>query len=100
MGLEGVYDLTVETPLGQQRAALTLTVENGALGGRLQGDGWESELTDVSAERQNVSFRARIKTPMGRIKARIAATITGDELTGKATMPLASAQIHGVRRKV
>lgn len=98
MALEGMYDLTVETPFGQQKAVLTLTVDGGALGGLLQGTGWESKLSDTGADGGDVSFRARIKTPMGRIKAHIAATITGDELAGTATMPLGSARIHGTRR--
>ncbi|HEY0261044.1 MAG TPA: hypothetical protein VGC18_14465 [Lacisediminihabitans sp.] len=98
MGLEGTYDLAVETPFGPQQAALTLSADGGAIGGRLQGSGWESELSDVEAQGHDVSFRARIKTPMGRIKAQIAATVTGDQLTGTATMPLGSARIRGTRR--
>jgi hypothetical protein len=98
MGLEGVYDLAVQTPFGEQDAALTLAVENGMLGGQLRAADWSSELSDVDADGDDVSFRARIKTPLGRIKARITASIVGDALTGVATMPLGSARITGVRR--
>jgi hypothetical protein len=91
------YALTVESPFGQQRRVLELILANGMLTGRLvTGDG-NAELTGGKATQDEISFFTKIKTPMGRMKAQVMATITGETLTGAAETTLGRVAIHGTR---
>ena len=97
MSLDGRYRVEVKTPVGVQEGCLTLRVEGNTVSGVLDTPKGSSEFTGGTASGNDVTFDAKIRTPMGRMKAHVMGSVTGNEFTGTAKLPLGTAQIHGVR---
>ncbi len=92
--LEGIWQLTVQTPRGEQQATLLLIKDADRLTGRLN----DTEITDGRYEDNNISFRAELTSPF-KLRISCKAVITGDELIGTATASMIPAPIslNGIR---
>jgi hypothetical protein len=97
MTIAGTYRVTVTTPVGPQQGVLTLKVDGHALSGTLASPKGTTEFSGGTAAGDEVHFVAKIKTPIGRVKAQISGRVAGDRFTGQAKLPLGVAQIEGVR---
>ena len=97
MSVAGTYAVEVKTPVGVQEGSLTLRVVNGALEGSLSNAQGATEFAGGSVGDNEVSFATRIRTPMGKLKAQVTGTVDGDTFTGRARLPLGTAEIHGTR---
>lgn len=98
MKISGEYSVTVDTPIGQQEGSLTLKEENGSLSGTLTNSKGTFDFSDGTVDGNEVHFTTKIKTPMGRLKAKVSGKVDGDRFEGKAKLPLGSAEITGIRK--
>lgn len=93
--IEGIYDIEVHTPMGIEKGALELKLENDSLSGMILNSRGASEFSDGVISGNEIQFRAKIKTPLGRLKAKIEGRVDGDDFTGIAKLPLGTAEISG-----
>jgi hypothetical protein len=98
MAADGKWELTINTPLGQQLSTLTLTASGDALSGTQSastGDGRPIEDGKVAGD--NLSWKASITKPMP-MTLEFSATVQGDSMTGSVKLgPFGMQSFHGVR---
>ncbi len=82
MALTGTWNMTMKSPIGEQKALLTLTESGGALSGSLGSGGDSTPLDGALIDGQSVSFAAKITKPMP-ITLAFAGKLEGDAITGE-----------------
>jgi hypothetical protein len=81
--------------MGVEDGTLKLTFEGDELSGSIENSKGSTEFTGGNVEGNEVQFNTKIKTPMGRLKAKVAGKIENDKITLTAKLPLGTAQIEG-----
>jgi hypothetical protein len=83
MSVEGTWNLVISTPIGKQRAILTLSMKDGVLSGvaRDQNHGDEIGLTDLVQDGDRLTWAQSITKPM-RLNLTFDVTVDGDHLAG------------------
>ncbi|MFF5507040.1 hypothetical protein OG795_22115 [[Kitasatospora] papulosa] len=98
MPVEGVWDLSVSTPLGLVEAVVELRREDGLLRGAAHGAGEEVPLGDVRLEGDRLTWKQAVTTPL-RLNLAFDVTVTGDTLTGTSRAGrLPASKVTGRRR--
>jgi hypothetical protein len=97
MSVQGTYTLQVKTPVGTQEGKLSLAVDGQTLSGVLITPKGDSSFDGGTVSGDHVTFTAKLRTPMGRMKAYVEGDVVGDRLTATARLPLGTARIEGVR---
>jgi hypothetical protein len=83
MGVDGTWEITVQTPIGAQQSTLELETDGSSLTGTQTGQGATSEIYDGRVSGNDASWRTDIKVPFP-MSLEITATIEGDSITGSA----------------
>ena len=78
---DGQWETTMNTPMGQQKATITLATDGDALTGTMEGQQGTLELKDGAVDGDTVSWKADITNPMP-ITLEFSATVDGDNLSG------------------
>ena len=97
--IEGTYQIKVHTPMGVEDGTLTLLVDGSSLSGKLENSKGITEFNEGTVEGSEVNFATKIKTPVGRMKAKVSGKIDKDNIAATAKLPLGTAQIEGKRVK-
>ncbi|MEU9992552.1 hypothetical protein AB0E10_38305 [Streptomyces sp. NPDC048045] len=96
--IEGVWDLTIVTPIGRVRPVIELRREDGLLVGIAHGTGEDLPLKDIAVDGHRLSWKQSITRPM-RLDLAFAVTVDGDTLTGTSKAGrLPSSKVTGRRR--
>nr|WP_231951941.1 hypothetical protein [Nocardia terpenica] len=96
--IDGVWDLTIITPIGPMRPVIELRTVEGLLVGTAHGAGEDLSLTDISLDGDRLSWKQSITSPM-RLNLTFAVTLDGDTLTGSSQAGrLPSSKVTGRRR--
>ena len=83
--------------MGAQQAVLALATDGSTLTGTMAGPQGEIELTDGTADGDNLAWKAELEQPM-KITMEFTATVSGDEITGEAKLgSFGSAGFTGTR---
>ncbi|KAF3760369.1 hypothetical protein M406DRAFT_76028 [Cryphonectria parasitica EP155] len=85
--VDGVWNLSVQTPIGKQSVTLTLQSDGNKLSGALDGGEGRNEITEGTIDGSSVFFRASLKKPV-RVRVSYKAQVDGDSMTGTAKTPL------------
>lgn len=85
--VDGIWNLSVQTPIGKQNVKLTIKSDGNTFEGALDGGEGRNEITDGTIDGSSIFFRATIKRPV-KVKVSYKAKIEGDSLTGTAKTPL------------
>ena len=96
---DGTWNLVIDTPIGKQRATLTLSTQDGVLRGvaRDQRHGEEVTLTDLVLDGNRLTWAQSITKPM-RLNLNFDVTIDGDQMTGRSKAGrLPAAKVTGHR---
>lgn len=81
MSVTGTWNVSMKSPIGEQKAILKLDDAGGSLSGTL-GDGADSTpLTDTAIQGDTVSFSAKIVKPMP-ITLGFSGTVSGGTISG------------------
>jgi hypothetical protein len=98
--VEGIWDLTMSTPVGRIRAVVELRDVQGTLTGTASGAGEHVPLTDLVLDGDRLTWKQAVTKPM-RLNLAFAVTVDGDTLTGTSRAGrLPSAKVTGARRPV
>lgn len=82
MSVDGSWNLTMETPMGERTATLDVTSAGGALSGKQSADGNSAEIFDGTADGNAVAWKVSITTPMP-MTLEYSATVEGDAMSGQ-----------------
>jgi len=96
MSVAGNWKLTMQTPFGQQTPTLKIN-EEGGYSGTLESPAGVAELEDLKVEGDNMSFTAKVATPMGKFPVSFRASVSGDDLKGTFKTMMGTTEFTGVR---
>jgi hypothetical protein len=82
MSVDGSWNLTMETPMGERTATLDVTSAGGALTGTQSADGNSAEIFDGTVNGSDVAWKVSITTPMP-MTLEYTATVDGDGMSGQ-----------------
>jgi hypothetical protein len=98
MAVNGIYKITMKTPMGNQQVTWTLKVDGGSLSGAAEDAMMgRTEFAGGSVNGDEFSFTLNPKTPMGPIKVDIKGTVQGDQISGNAVSSFGPAPFTGIR---
>jgi len=97
MAVDGTWNLTMQTPMGERRATLVATSQGGTLTGKQSGDGASTDIFEGTASGNDVSWKISITSPMP-LTLQFTGAVDGDNMSGKMSAgALGSWPFSGVR---
>ena len=95
--IDGKYDVTTKTPMGDQKGTLTLVTDGDSLSGSIAGEQGTIELADGAVNGDELTWSASITSPMP-MKLEFTAAIDGDAISGSVKLGMfGSASFEGTR---
>ncbi|PJG55796.1 hypothetical protein CVM73_06465 [Bradyrhizobium forestalis] len=97
MAVDGNWNLTMTTPMGERQATLSLKAADGALTGTQGAEGNTAEIFDGTVSGDNVSWKVSIDKPMP-LTLEFTGTVSGDSISGEMGIgPMGSFPFTGAR---
>ena len=97
MAVDGNWNITMTTPMGERNAALTLKSAGGTLTGTQCADGKSGEIFDGTVNGDDVAWKISITNPMPLTLA-FTGKVEGDAISGEMGIgPMGSFPFKGVR---
>jgi hypothetical protein len=97
MSIDGNWTITMETPMGERKASLSLASAGGTLTGKLSGDGGSTEIYDGTVNGNSVAWKTDITQPMS-LTLEFSAAIEGNQMSGSVKLGMfGNAPLSGVR---
>lgn len=97
MAVDGNWNLTMTTPMGERQATLSLKEAGGTLTGTQGADGNTAEIFDGTVSGDNVSWRVAITNPMP-LTLEFTGTVSGNNISGEMGIgPMGSFPFTGAR---
>ena len=94
---DGVWNTTMNTPMGAQKGTLTLASDGGTLTGTLSGAQGSIDLKDGMIDGDSLAWKADITQPMA-MTLEFSATVSGDEISGNVKLgAFGNASFSGTR---
>ena len=94
--VQGKWNITIKTPMGDKSGVLDLTVSGKTLTGSLSDAEHHVAISDGRVEGNNLSWKAKITKPM-RLSFKFSAIVEQDRISGDARHLLGSATFSGTR---
>ena len=83
MAVDGTWNLTMETPMGERRSKLTLKSSGGTLTGTQEAEGNTADIFEGSVNGDNASWKVSITNPMP-LTLSFNGSVSGDTISGQA----------------
>ncbi|GAA0002743.1 hypothetical protein [Bradyrhizobium diazoefficiens] len=97
MAVDGNWNLTMTTPMGERNSTLSLKAAGGTLTGAQIAEGNSAEIFDGSVSGDNVSWKVSIDKPMP-LTLEFSGTVSGDSISGEMGIgPMGSFPFTGAR---
>ena len=97
MSADGIWNVTMDSPMGAQQVTLTLKTEGDKLSGKLGGPQGEMEFTDGTVDGNNLAWTVKLEQPMP-MEIETTATVDGDTLAGESKLgSFGTAKLTGTR---
>ncbi len=97
MSVAGTWNLTMNSPLGDQSAVLRIEEAGGVYQGTLTGKGDPTQVQRLAVEGGSISFAADADTPVGRMNLAFTGTVSDAGLSGTYATPFGSFTFSGSR---
>lgn len=94
--VQGKWNITIKTPMGDKSGVLDLRTDGTALTGSLSSDEYQAAISDGKVDGNKLSWSAKITKPM-RMSFRFTATVEADRISGAAKHLLGKATFTGTR---
>jgi hypothetical protein len=85
MAVDGKWDVTLNSPMGEQAMAMELKSDGSSLSGSLKSPMGAMDITEGSIDGDAVTWKVALEQPMA-MTLEFAATIDGDTMSGEAQM--------------
>ncbi|VIO76936.1 hypothetical protein CI1B_68150 [Bradyrhizobium ivorense] len=97
MAVDGNWNLTMTTPMGERKATLSLTSAGGTLTGTQGADGNSTDIFDGTVNGDSVAWKVSITNPMP-LTLEFSGQISGDGISGEMGIgPMGSFPFTGTR---
>ena len=97
MSVDGTWEVSMNTPMGEQRGTLVLNTSGGSLTGNMSTSMGSEDLADGSVDGNNVRWSISLSKPMP-ITLKFDATVDGDSISGKVSLGMfGSSELTGTR---
>jgi hypothetical protein len=97
MAVDGNWNITMSTPMGERNATLTLKNAGGTLTGTQGADGNSAEIFDGTANGDDVAWKVSITNPMP-LTLEFTGKVAGDAISGEMGIgPMGSFPFKGTR---
>jgi hypothetical protein len=94
--VEGRWNITIKTPVGEKSGVLDLKTEGSALTGSMSDADHYAAISDGKVQGNQLSWSAKITKPM-RMSLKFTATVEADHISGAAKHLLGKATFTGTR---
>jgi hypothetical protein len=94
--VQGKWNITIKTPMGDKSGVLDLKTEGTALTGSLSDGDHYAAISDGKVDGNRLSWSAKITKPM-RMSFKFTATVEADRISGAAKHLLGKATFTGTR---
>jgi hypothetical protein len=94
--VQGKWNITIKTPMGDKSGVLDLTVSGKTLTGSLSDAEHHVAISDGRVEGNKLSWKAKITKPM-RLSFKFSAIVEQDRISGDARHLLGNATFSGTR---
>ncbi|MGF1543622.1 MAG: hypothetical protein ACFB00_03820 [Parvularculaceae bacterium] len=81
MAVDGKWNMTIKTPMGDQNGTVTLNADGGALTGEMSGSTGTTEIKDGTVDGDKVAWKADITSPMP-MTLEFNGSVDGDAISG------------------
>jgi hypothetical protein len=96
-GVNGKWNVTMNTPMGAQKSTLSLTVSGTTLTGKMEGAQGALDIKDGKANGNDLSWTADLTQPMP-IKLEFSGKVDGDKISGSVKLgAFGNASFSGTR---
>jgi hypothetical protein len=82
MAVDGTWNVTMSTPMGDRPLTLKLAADGAALSGAVSGPQGDQPFSDGKVDGDNVSWSSTINGPMGEMTLTFAGAVSGDAIEG------------------
>jgi len=97
MAVDGNWNLTMTTPMGERQATLSLKEAGGTLTGTQGADGNTTDIFDGTVSGDNVSWKVSITNPMP-LTLEFTGTVSGNNINGEMGIgPMGSFPFTGAK---
>ena len=97
MAVDGTWNLTMSTPMGERNATLSLKSSAGTLTGTQGADGNSTEIFDGTVNGDDVAWKVSITNPMP-LTLDFSGKVAGDSISGEMGIgPMGSFPFTGTR---
>jgi hypothetical protein len=97
MAVDGNWNITLSTPMGERKTTLSVKTAGGALSGTQGADGNSTEIFDGTANGDDVNWKVSITNPMP-LTLEFSGKVSGDSMSGEASIgPMGSFPFTGSR---
>jgi hypothetical protein len=97
MAVDGNWNITLSTPMGERKTTLSVKTAGGALSGTQGADGNSTEIFDGTAKGDDVNWKVSITNPMP-LTLEFSGKVSGDSMSGEASIgPMGSFPFTGSR---
>ena len=97
MAVDGNWNITMSTPMGDRQTTLRLTSAGGALTGTQEAEGNSAEIFDGKADGDDLSWKVSITSPMP-LTLEFTGKVSGDGISGEMGIgPMGSFPFTGTR---
>jgi subtilisin-like proprotein convertase family protein len=94
--VQGRWNITIKTPMGEKTGVLDLKTEGLALTGSMSDADHYADISDGKVQGNQLSWSAKITKPM-RMSLKFTATVEADHISGAAKHLLGKATFTGTR---
>jgi hypothetical protein len=94
--VQGKWNITIKTPMGERSGVLELTVDGSGLTGTMSHADHSVAISDGKIDGNHLSWSAKITKPM-RLSFKFTATVEGNHISGAARNMLGNATFTGTR---
>jgi hypothetical protein len=97
MAVDGDWNITMSTPMGERTATLSLKADGGTLTGVQAAEGNSAEIFDGSANGDDIAWKVSITNPMP-LTLEFTGKVAGDNISGEMGIgPMGSFPFTGMR---
>jgi len=98
MAIDGTYNITISTPMGDRPASLTLVTDGDALSGTFSSQQGDQPWDGGTVNGNQVAWSNNFSGAMGPMQLDFAGTVEGDQLSGTVQFgAMGSGTFTGVR---
>lgn len=94
--VQGKWNITMQTPMGEKQGVLELQSDGTALTGSLSHAEYRAAIHDGRVEGNNLSWSAKLTEPL-RMNFKFTATVEADRISGAARYLLGKVTFTGTR---